>query len=180
MFIEAETFPFLSNIRSQWQVILDELSALSQSYFVEWPERDIYDGNWTVFALYFAGEPIQEHTVLCQQTNQLLTKVPGLVNAGFSSLAPGVHILPHEGYTKELLRCHVGLTTPANCGIRVGDEVRQWTPGSCLVFDDTQKHEAWNDSESTRVVLLFDFQRDPDAPMPKLPDEVYNYDLVDR
>ena len=51
MFIEAETFPFLTDFQSQRQVIHEELSALSQSYFVIWPERHIYDGNWSVFAL---------------------------------------------------------------------------------------------------------------------------------
>jgi beta-hydroxylase len=32
--------------------------------------------------------------------------------------------------------------------------VRQWEEGRVLVFDDSYEHEAWNDAESVRVVLL--------------------------
>jgi aspartyl/asparaginyl beta-hydroxylase (cupin superfamily) len=82
------------------------------------------------------------------------------------------------GYTQEVLRCHVGLVTPENCALRVAKETRGWTPGSCFVFDDTQEHEAWNRSNQTRVVLLFDFKRDPSAPLSQFPDDIRNYNLV--
>ena len=29
-------------------------------------------------------------------------------------------------------------------------------PGRCVSFDDTFEHEAWNRSDQTRVILLFD------------------------
>jgi aspartyl/asparaginyl beta-hydroxylase (cupin superfamily) len=32
-------------------------------------------------------------------------------------------------------------------------------PGKTLIFDDSIEHEAWNDSEELRVVLLFDIWR---------------------
>jgi aspartyl/asparaginyl beta-hydroxylase (cupin superfamily) len=178
MFIESTEYPFLKPIQDQWQDILSELSALEKEYFVKWPERSIYDGNWTVFALFRLGEHIQLHNLLCPITTSLLEKVPGLVNAGFSSLASGVYIGPHYGYTKEVLRCHIGLITPPNCAIRVGSEIRSWDPGSSFVFDDTQEHEAWNRSDSTRVVLLFDFKRNPDLPLTQFPDDMHQYQLV--
>jgi ornithine lipid ester-linked acyl 2-hydroxylase len=43
--------------------------------------------------------------------------------------------------------------------LRVGDEVRAWQGGECLVFDDTTEHEAWNRSNADRLVLLLDFLR---------------------
>lgn len=178
MFIVADTYPFLAELQDNWEDVLEELSALGSSYFVKWPERSIYDGDWTVFALFRLGEPIEGHTELCPRTSAMLRKVPGLVNAGFSSLAPGVYIGPHVGYTDEVLRCHVGLVTPDKCGIRVGNEIKSWQPGSCFVFDDTQEHEAWNRGDSTRVVLLFDFKRDPDAELQNFPDDLHLYDLV--
>lgn len=178
MFIEALEYPFLKPIHEQWEDIRTELLALNQEYFVKWPERSIYDGNWTVFALFRLGEQIDMHNKLCPITTAALKKVPGLVNAGFSSLAPGVYIGPHYGYTKEVLRCHIGLVTPENCAIRVGSDVRSWSPGSCFVFDDTQEHEAWNRSDSTRVVLLFDFKRDPNQPLTQFPDDIHHYNLV--
>jgi beta-hydroxylase len=46
--------------------------------------------------------------------------------------------------------------------LRVGDEVRNWVEGECLIFDDTIEHEAWNHSNQSRIVLLLDFLR-PDV-----------------
>jgi aspartate beta-hydroxylase len=40
--------------------------------------------------------------------------------------------------------------------LRAGDEQRAWRIGECLVFDDSFVHEAWNDSDQTRVVLILD------------------------
>ena len=154
MFIESSVYPFLNPLKEKWSVVLAELQALSQTYFAEWPERDIYTGNWRVFALFRLGVPFEEHVKLCPETARILQEVPGLVNAGFSSLDSGVYIGPHTGYTRQVLRCHLGLIVPEQCGIRVGQEVRSWSPGSCFVFDDTQEHEAWNQSKSQSKVAL--------------------------
>ena len=86
--------------------------------------------------------------------------VPGLTTAGFSRLAPGTHIKPHKGWVTTVYRAHLGLVVPDDrCALRVGDESRTWSEGDVLVFDDTAEHEAWNRSDHTRTVLLFDFLR---------------------
>lgn len=51
---------------------------------------------------------------------------------------------------------HLPLIVPSGCGFRVGAERRDWHPGKALVFDDTFEHEAWNDSEVPRAILIFD------------------------
>jgi len=53
---------------------------------------------------------------------------------------------------------HLPLVVPDKslCRIRVGDETRNWEEGKVLVFDDSFEHEAWNDAELPRVVLIFD------------------------
>jgi aspartyl/asparaginyl beta-hydroxylase (cupin superfamily) len=43
-----------------------------------------------------------------------------------------------------------------DCGFRVGSEVRTWELGKALIFDDTIEHEAWNESDQPRVVMIFD------------------------
>lgn len=48
---------------------------------------------------------------------------------------------------------------PEACRIRVGDEIRHWTAGGSIVFDDTYDHEVWNDTEGQRVVLFLDIVR---------------------
>ena len=43
--------------------------------------------------------------------------------------------------------------------MRVGDKMIYWEEGKCVIFDDTHKHEVWNDTNGIRVVLLFDVFR---------------------
>jgi beta-hydroxylase len=86
-----------------------------------------------------------------------------MTTAGFSVLQPGAHILPHRGYTTEVLRCHLGIIVPVGCSMRVGSETRNWEEGRCLVFDDTVEHEVWHCGNAPRVVLLVDFARSGSA-----------------
>jgi aspartyl/asparaginyl beta-hydroxylase (cupin superfamily) len=74
----------------------------------------------------------------------------------FSLLAPRTRIPPHTGVSNARLVCHLPLVVPPDCSFRVGAETRAWAPGSGFVFDDTIEHEARNDSDELRVVLIFD------------------------
>ena len=51
---------------------------------------------------------------------------------------------------------HLPLIVPPGCGFRVGGETRLWEEGKAFAFDDTIEHEAWNDSDAPRAVLIFD------------------------
>lgn len=158
MFYDSAQFEFVQALESNWQVIREELNCLRQGDFIPWPEKYLYGKGWDTFGLYGFGVKIAKNCELCPETTRLIEQIPDLTTAGFSSLAPGTHIEPHTGYPDGLLRCHLGLSVPDKCGIRVGPEIRSWTEGRCLVFDDTTEHEAWNQSEQTRVVLLLDFK----------------------
>jgi len=45
---------------------------------------------------------------------------------------------------------------PSDCALRVAGQIHSWREGSCVTFDDTFEHEAWNRSPFTRVVLILD------------------------
>lgn len=77
----------------------------------------------------------------------------------FSQLKAGAHIKPHTGFVNTRLTCHLPLIVPPNCRFRVGNEVRSWEKGRLWAFDDTIEHEAVNQSDRTRVVLIFDIWR---------------------
>ena len=79
--------------------------------------------------------------------------------AMFSLLRPGARITPHNGMFNTRLICHLPLIVPPGCGFRVGNEIREWEVGKLIVFDDSIEHEAWNDSDRDRVVLIFDVWR---------------------
>ena len=74
----------------------------------------------------------------------------------FSVLTPGSHIQPHTGVTNARLVAHLALIVPSGCAIRVGERTRGWEEGRGFVFDDTHEHEAWNEGDQTRVVLILD------------------------
>ncbi len=157
-FYEAAEFDFALNLEANWKKICEELAALKGEHFIDWSERYLYKEGWQTFGLYAFGVKIDKNCRLCPETTKLVETIPGLVTAGFSALAPGTHIAPHTGYPDGVLRCHLGLVIPADCAIRVSDTTRSWQEGKCLVFDDTLEHEAWNNSDRTRVILLLDFK----------------------
>jgi aspartyl/asparaginyl beta-hydroxylase (cupin superfamily) len=74
----------------------------------------------------------------------------------FSVLKPHTHIPPHTGVANFRLVVHLPLVLPANCRFRVGGETREWRLGQGWVFDDTIEHEAWNDSDQTRIIFICD------------------------
>jgi aspartyl/asparaginyl beta-hydroxylase (cupin superfamily) len=48
---------------------------------------------------------------------------------------------------------------PNDCGLRVGADSRTTSRGEAWAFDDSINHEAWNNSDQERVILLFDVWR---------------------
>ena len=158
MFFESTEFEFVSRLESNWLLIRQELEQLQQDQFIAWPEKFLYKKDWKVFGLYAFGKKLKDNCRLCPETTRLVEMIPGMTTAGFSSLAPGTHIVPHVGYYNAVLRCRLGLIVPDECALRVGNQTRNWQEGKCLIFDDTVEHEAWNYDDTARIVLLMDFK----------------------
>ena len=76
--------------------------------------------------------------------------------AFFSILEPKTTIPPHTGVTNVRAIVHLPLIVPEGCTFRVGGETRSWREGEAFAFDDTIEHEAVNDSDQRRAVLIFD------------------------
>jgi beta-hydroxylase len=162
MFFESDKFKFVSVLESNSLLIRQELEELQQDHFIEWPEKFLYEKGWEVFGLYAFGRKLKPNCQLCPETTRLVEMIPGMTTAGFSSLKPGTHIVPHVGYSNGVLCCHLGLFVADGCALRVKTQTRSWQEGKCLIFDDTVEHEAWNYSDANRIVLLIDF-KNPDA-----------------
>ena len=89
-----------------------------------------------------------------------LPVIPGRSpNAHWSRLLPGAHIAPHTGMLNTRLICHIPILTAPHCWFRVGNELRGWDEGVPFVFDDSINHEAKNDGDQERVILLFEIWR---------------------
>ena len=173
---ERAQFPWLEEIERHTDAIRAELcQVLTEDCgfqpFIEIPHD--YPGaqrwatlngsaHWNSYFFYRDGKRFDANCSRCPLTASLLDHLPLIHMADhspesfFSVLAPGAHIPPHTGVINTRLVVHLPLIIPADCGIRVGAETRGWNQGECIVFDDTFEHEAWNKSEQTRVVLIFD------------------------
>jgi len=174
-FFERRDFPWLDGIEAGTDAIRDEfLQVLATeegftpyiSYPDDVPQNQFAELNnsprWSAFHLYKMGRLVEENAARCPTTMRLLDGAPQPEQQGrtpaamFSLLKPKTRIPPHTGVTNVRLVTHVPLIVPEGCGFRVGNDTRQWVPGKAWVFDDTIEHEAWNDSDKLRVVLIFD------------------------
>ncbi len=121
--------------------------------------------DWSALHLLQLGARIEANARHCPRTLAAYDAldVPAIPERGpnlmFSLLAPNTRIPPHHGVTNTRVVMHLPLIVPGDCGFRVGGQTREWTPGKALVFDDTIEHEAWNDSDELRVVLIGDLWR---------------------
>jgi len=117
-------------------------------------------GGWNVFWLVRGNAVTPEAEAMCPATVAALRQVGGfpfMREAHFSVLQPRSRIRPHCDESNTWVTAHLGIMIPEQCGIRVGRESRKWEEKKFLFFDTSYEHEAWNDSDSPRIVLLFDF-----------------------
>lgn len=177
-FYERDQFPWLdrveaatAEIREELQEILKEESAFSP-YVQGDPNRPrtgqgsmLNNPDWSAFYLWKNGEIVTENAGKCPRTLAALADVPIARVPGrspsilFSLLRPGARIPPHTGFVNTRLIGHLPLIVPPACGFRVGNDTREWVEGKAWLFDDTIEHEAWNLSDQTRVILLFEIWR---------------------
>jgi beta-hydroxylase len=167
--IDAEQFDWVAPLREQWRAIHAEAEAMiaapggvpSLAEISPDHGRIAQPGHWRSYFLHGYGYPIDAHLRACPATAAAVARIPGLNTAFFSILMPGTHIPDHRGVTKGLLTCHLGLAVPAGlgCRMRVGDRMVHWSDGQCLTFDDSYRHEAWNETDQPRIVLLVQFRR---------------------
>ena len=123
------------------------------------------DPDWSAFHLIENGAPVAGNADRCPATLAALADLPIPRIAGrspmalFSVLKPHTHIPPHSGMLNTRAIVHLPLIVPENCRLRVGNDVRSVIEGKVMIFDDSIEHEAWNDSDETRVILLFEIWR---------------------
>jgi aspartyl/asparaginyl beta-hydroxylase (cupin superfamily) len=176
-FFEREEFDWLAAVEAAVPAMQAELqAALSHSDSFDpyvasntnRPRADnplLDDPSWGARYFWQNGEVASAQAGACPATMAALAQSPMPVIAErspmalWSMLKPGTHIEPHHGLLNTRLICHVPLIAPGDCALRVGNETREWEEGKTLIFDDSIEHEAWNRSQSTRVVLLFEIWR---------------------
>lgn len=165
LFYDKNDFPYLLSLELKWKLIFEELDNLiklnKKSFWLNtFPDYVTSENNeaWKVFSFLFFKMKSPKHAKLCPFTSNLIFHIPEIISCDYSLLPAKTKINPHKGYSKMILRCHLPLIVPQGekCGIKVGDKVHYWKTGELVIFDDSYTHEAWNDSDEDRFVLMFD------------------------
>lgn len=156
-FLDPSVVKPLLPLAKNWTTIRDEYNQI-QAKATSWPEP-IHNGRWAVIGLRFQGKNL-EMQAQAPFTSQLCNGIPGALTFGFSVMKPGCVIERHYGYSKKVLRIHLGLQTNDNAAIEVNGAKKNWSEGRLIMFDDTQVHSAWNLGTEDRVILLVDVKRE--------------------
>ena len=162
-----DEFDWSKLLEDNWEAIRNEAAALLQhddhlpNIEDIQPQEEALnkDNKWKTFFLYGFGIKSQMNCEKCPVTTKVLEQIPGMLTGFFSILYPGKHIPAHKGIFKGIVRTHLGLIVPENngeCRMRVGNETIRWQNGKAVFFDDTYRHEVWNDTDGIRIVLLLD------------------------
>lgn len=175
-FFERADFPWLDAIEAASGDMRAELMSVLVSDreglepYIAYPEgvplnqwKELNQSRrWSAYFLWNQAVPQPAHLARCPRTVAALKGAPQCdVNARaptayFSILEAHTRIPPHTGVTNTRVIVHLPLIVPPDCGFRVGSETREWIPGKAWVFDDTIEHEAWNESDTPRAILIFD------------------------
>ncbi len=125
--------------------------------------RELNDSRrWGVYSLWREGKAYPEHIARMSQDRRGARGYPALGYSGQRTDGLVLHSRrqdPDPGAHRPVntrLVVHLPLIVPPGCGFRVGGQQREWVPGKAFVFDDSINHEAWNDSDVPRAVLIFD------------------------
>ncbi len=175
-YFDRHHFPWLSELEARTDVIRKEAIALLASdheairpYVQQesglpenkWSKLD-QSKDWSACFLWHFGKKIEAICDLCPETAKAIeavprSNIPGKApTAFFSILKPRTRIPPHTGVTNTRAIVHLPLVVPRDCYFRVGGETRPWEEGKAFVFDDSIDHEAINDSDEVRIILILD------------------------
>jgi len=175
-FYDRSLFPWLAELEAATDAIREEYLAaareLGSSFkpYVSHPEGAPvgswaelnHSPRWNSLHLWKSHERFDEICRRCPRTVGAVTKLPQITIENFaptvlfSVLAPHTRIPAHSSVSNCRLVVHLPLIIPGKCAFRVGNITREWKEGESWVFDDTINHEAWNDSDDYRVILMID------------------------
>ncbi len=166
----AEICPHITILKKNYKIIKEE--ALNVYYSYNLPSMKQIDqiftnisleDKWKIFILKWYDEPTKNNCkIICPKTCSLINEIPEIRCAMFSVLEPYTSIPIHRGPFTGCLRYHLGLSIPkdnSKCYIKVANQYYNWKEGDDVIFDDTYKHEVFNNTNEVRIILFIDIVR---------------------
>ena len=171
----AAHFPDAGKFVAVWQAIREEaltvagrLRMVPRFHEIMCEQRAISanDGrDWRMLILKAYGVSFPQNASACPILASVVAACPDVISASISFLAPGKHIPPHRGPFRGVLRFYLALSMPKTedgtvaAVLKIAGLEYRLEDGECLLWDDTYAHEAWNESDQVRIVLLLDVWR---------------------
>mmetsp|Transcript_8085 Transcript_8085/g.16823 ORF Transcript_8085/g.16823 Transcript_8085/m.16823 type:complete len:410 (+) Transcript_8085:153-1382(+) len=164
-------FPWATSLSKSHKAIRDEfLSVISNPEKLQegnniWAgalttDAASYGEGWKTLVLLNRGQWDEANANLFPVTSRAIHEsgIPA-AEAFFASMKPHTSIKPHSDFTNFVLTSHLPLVIPENgnnkCRLSVGDETRQWLEGNVMMFDTSIYHDAVNESDEMRYILMF-------------------------
>ena len=105
----------------------------------------------------------------------------------FASMEPHSEIAPHSDFTNFVLTSHLALDIPYSgenqCRLTIADQTKEWINGECTLFDTSLLHDAVNESDQKRYILMMrvwhpDLSQDERGALQFIYDCLNNPDIV--
>lgn len=165
VFYNKNLFPTSKLLEANWETIRDEYYGLSIDKNNLWSRfstnnKEHWKG-WNTVVLRSFGHDNKQNMMLCPILSNILKSDPNITTAIFSILEPNKTLHSHYGPFKGVLRYHLGIDVPTDgeCFISVNGQTYDWKNGEGVLFDETYKHFATNQTSKPRVILFLDVKR---------------------
>lgn len=176
-FFDRSLFPWIKefeastpDMQREFQEILASPAADEFSPYIDFPPGAPVNQwgelnkskRWSTYFFWKDGSKNEDAYRRAPKTGSAIDRLPlfDAPNYGpaafFSSLAARAHIPPHVGSSNARSIVHLPLDLPGPAWFRVGNERRDWKIGEAFVFDDSIDHEAMNEADATRTILIVD------------------------
>ncbi|MCS0637596.1 aspartyl/asparaginyl beta-hydroxylase domain-containing protein [Streptomyces sp. LP05-1] len=152
---------------------LEAAWAVRRNAFSDYEHYLTRQSDWQALYLFRKGALVEESAETVPTAFQVLKEYAvdtgvlcPLLECHFSTLLPGATIAPHSDLWNFSINLHLAVDIPEGCGITVAGETRSWQEGTCLLFDYSFEHEAWNRGTRPRTCLLVDLWH-PETTVPE-------------
>lgn len=166
-FFNVENTPWKNILESNFKLFLSEIENLiSQEeeniipYFNETLASK--KENWSIFPLIVWGDINKNNVLKTPKTFEIISQIEGVTSCAFSILKPFTKIKPHHGDSNVMYRVHLTLKSEAKLpemGMKVNNKEIGWEVGKLFAFCDAHEHKVWNNSNTSRYVLIIDILR---------------------
>lgn len=153
-----------SEIREEFDTVTANMDRLQREGNNIWAgalteDASSYGEGWKTLVLMDRGRWDPVNTNLFPKTAQAVYKsgIPA-TEIFFACMEGPSSIVKHSDFTNFVLTSHLALDIPYSgenkCRLTVGNETREWINGKSYVFDTSLLHDAENESDQMRYILM--------------------------